>query len=150
MKKQELKQLFFLVLPILVALLIFRNSMFSAVQSDEQSDFVLLFINRLYSGAGISVTLTSFAVRKLAHLTEYFIFGFTLALSFWKRGKYIFSPAMFWFLAVPLVDETIQLFYPGRTTSVVDVWIDFTGCLIGLGLLCLIKGFVNSRHRTIK
>ena len=127
--------------------------MFSASQSDKQSGFVLLFMENLFSRAGISVTLTSFAVRKLAHLTEYFIFGLTLALSLWKRGnegKHFISPAMFWFLAVPLIDETIQCFYPGRTSSVVDVWIDFTGCLIGLGLLCLIKYFVNSRHRTIK
>jgi VanZ family protein len=150
MKKQELRQLFYLALPILVALLIFRNSMFPGELSDEQSNFVLQFIENLFSRVGISATLTSFAVRKLAHLTEYFIFGLTLSLSFWKRGKSIFPSSMFWFLAVPFVDETIQLFCPGRNGSVVDVWIDFAGCLIGLGLLYLIKHFVESRHRKIK
>jgi hypothetical protein len=146
MKKQEWKQLFFQALPILVVLWIFHNSMFSGEQSDEQSGFVLMFFENLFSRVGIFVTLTSFVIRKLAHLTEYFLFGLTLALSLWKRGKSIFPTPMFCFLAVPLADETIQLFYPGRNGSVVDIWIDFAGCLIGLGLLYLIKHCVESRR----
>jgi hypothetical protein len=147
MKKHDWKQLFFQTLPILVALWIFHNSMFSGEQSDEQSKFVLMFFENLFSRVGISVTLTSFAVRKLAHLTEYFLFGFTLSLSLWKQGKRIFPSPLFWFLAVPLVDETIQLFYPGRNGNVVDIWIDFSGCLIGLGLICLIIHCMKSRRR---
>jgi hypothetical protein len=148
MKKEEWKQLLFQALPILVVLWIFHNSMFSGEQSDEQSNFVLMFFENLFSRVGISVTLTPFAVRKLAHLTEYFLFGLTLSLSLWKQGKQIFPSALFWLLAVPLVDETIQLFYPGRNGSVVDIWIDFSGCLIGLGLICLIIHRAKSRRRS--
>ncbi len=35
-------------------------------------------------------------------------------------------------LLTALTDETIQLFVPGRSGQVTDVWIDFSGVLTGL------------------
>ena len=50
---------------------------------------------------------------------------------------------------VPFVDETIQLYVPGRTSSVRDVWIDFGGVIAGLFaalLLLLIVRVLTSFH----
>ena len=41
-------------------------------------------------------------------------------------------------LATALMDETIQRWIPGRTSSVVDVWIDFAGVVAGLFVALLI------------
>ena len=38
-------------------------------------------------------------------------------------------------LLTALTDETIQLFSPGRSSQVLDVWLDFMGVLAGL-LVC--------------
>jgi VanZ family protein len=37
-------------------------------------------------------------------------------------------------LIIPVLDEYVQLFSPGRTSRVSDVLVDFMGGLIGLGL----------------
>ena len=43
-------------------------------------------------------------------------------------------------IAVALADETIQLYTPGRSSSVWDVWLDFSGVMAGIlvGLFCLV------------
>ena len=47
-------------------------------------------------------------------------------------------------MATALLDETIQLYVPGRTSSVRDVWIDFGGVIAGLFvallLLLIVRG----------
>ena len=42
-------------------------------------------------------------------------------------------------LLTALTDETIQLFVPGRSGQVTDIWIDFSGVMTGLlaGLILL-------------
>ena len=33
-----------------------------------------------------------------------------------------------------MVDETIQIFVPGRSGEITDVWLDLAGFLVGYGL----------------
>ena len=111
--------------------------MYSTAQSHLQSGLFQRFLNGLLAKLGIKVSLTQFIIRKLAHFTEYFLFGImlTVAIRFVRKdlhGTLFFE--MFLFLACPAVDETIQMFYKGRTSSVRDVWIDFAGCMVGMGL----------------
>jgi VanZ family protein len=132
------------------AIVILHNSMYPIAQSDLQSGFVLHALNRFFSGKGHDLVLTQYIVRKLAHFTEYFFFGLLLTITlrtFHKMLQGVFFLELFLFLAVPMVDETIQIFYQGRTSNVVDVWIDFSGCIAGMGLCYLIHAlfrlFVN-------
>ena len=50
-------------------------------------------------------------------------------------------------MATALLDETIQLYVPGRTSSVRDVWIDFGGVIAGLFvallLLLIVRGLTS-------
>jgi VanZ family protein len=41
---------------------------------------------------------------------------------------------------VPILDETIQIFVPGRSAAVIDMMIDLSGYLTGL----LIMGSINA------
>jgi VanZ family protein len=127
-------------IPLLVLLLIFHNSMYPLRQSDLQSGVVLNALNRFFANYGIDAVLTQFEVRKLAHFIEYFIFGFlfTVTVRMIRRKRSSFFFELFFFLAFPVVDETIQLYSSGRGSSVSDVLIDFVSCMIGMGLCCLI------------
>jgi len=40
-------------------------------------------------------------------------------------------------LAVACIDETIQIFTPGRASSLIDVWIDTSGFALGFVVIYL-------------
>ena len=46
-------------------------------------------------------------------------------------------------LMTALTDETIQLFSPGRSSQVTDVWIDFAGVVTGTLLAFLVQAIVR-------
>ena len=92
------------------------------------------------------VPLTMHIVRKLAHFCEYLLEGFLLMLCLRVYTRHFFkhvSWPVLGGLLTALTDETIQLFVPGRSGQVTDIWIDFsgvmTGLLVGLILLGLIR-----------
>ena len=74
-------------------------------------------------------------IRKLAHFCEYALEGFLLMLCLRVYTRH-FVRHMSWpilgGLLTALTDETIQLFSPGRSSQVLDVWLDFLGVLAGL------------------
>lgn len=141
MQNRNIKNFLWVGIPLLALLFIFHNSMYPIVQSDQQSGVVLRALNRFFTANGFHVILTQFEVRKLAHFIEYLIFGFLLTVTILRirknrNGFFFFE--LFFFLAFPVVDETIQLRYPGRGSSVRDVLIDFAGCVIGMGICQLV------------
>lgn len=73
-------------------------------------------------------------LRKIAHFVEFAALGFCLA---WRSGmlhqKY--RRAFLSGAAAAAVDETIQLFVPGRGPAVMDVLLDSSGVLTGMLLL---------------
>ena len=85
-----------------------------------------------------------FLIRKLAHCTEFAVFGLLLYHSFeprhperWDiRGAFaaLIIAGLF-----SLVDEYHQSFVPGRTASLVDCGIDTAGALLGMVLLYAAK-----------
>lgn len=73
-------------------------------------------------------------LRKIAHICEYALLGFELfALMLVNRGMslstviYSLSAG----LAAADIDETVQIF-TGRTSSLIDVWIDIGGVILGV------------------
>lgn len=79
-------------------------------------------------------------LRKFAHFAEFAVLGFLLAWYTVRRGKRgvarFFTPFSLSVLAA-LIDETIQIYRPGRLSSVTDVWIDTFGACTGILLLLL-------------
>ena len=80
--------------------------------------------------------LTDHIVRKLAHFCEYTLEGFLLMLC-----MRVYTRSYIWHISVPLLggvltalaDETIQIYSPGRSSQVTDVWLDSAGVRRHLG-----------------
>lgn len=90
--------------------------------------------NKFYPQSNEESTL-NFYIRKNAHALEYMVLAFLVGTVFSKfniknmdKGIYI----MFVCLLCAALDEFLQKFSPGRTSSVGDVLIDFCGSIIGL------------------
>ena len=82
--------------------------------------------------------LTHDLLRKIAHFGEFGILGFFLTGMYWNRGNFkLLQPVRAGFFAA-FCDETLQLFIPGRSGEVKDVWIDFSGALCGCLFLWLL------------
>ena len=128
---------------------IFSNSLQIADVSEGASGRVLGILQGILRHLGLpgaADRLTMHIVRKLAHFCEYLLEGFLLMLCLRVYTRHFFkhvSWPMLGGLLTALTDETIQLFVPGRSGQVTDIWIDFsgvmTGLLVGLILLGLIR-----------
>ena len=137
------------LLLIVYVCVIYGHSLTPADLSCQESGFVLRVCRGVLAGLGLeSAWLTEHMVRKTAHFVEYAGLGVLLAVNFrpWK-GAGRPAPCGFWTrirgalelaLAVPVVDETIQLFVEGRSGQISDVWLDMSGALCGLAAACLL------------
>ncbi len=74
-------------------------------------------------------------LRKIAHFSEFGLLGLLTS------ARYPSETQAGWLLGfgllVACVDETIQLFTPGRASSLLDVWIDFSGFVLGFVVIKL-------------
>lgn len=74
-------------------------------------------------------------IRKLAHMTEYFIFALTVAFPvvLYKRSKrWISIFTLLYCIGYASIDETHQLFVPDRSGRFADVLVDSIGIVIGV------------------
>ena len=133
---------------------IFGNSMQISQVSGAHSRQVMELVNRLFGVVGIGPFSEHF-IRKLAHFTEFCMMGFwfMLCLRVYTRHfiKHVSWP-LFLGLLTAVLDETIQLYVPGRSSSVSDVLLDFSGVVCGLFVALLLLMFARMcailyRHR---
>lgn len=128
---------------------IFSNSMKVGDVSEAASGRVLALVQKVLTRLGmpgVASHVTMHLIRKLAHFCEYMLEGFLLMLCLRVYTRH-FVKHMSWpilgGLLTALTDETIQLFSPGRSSQVMDVWIDFagvmTGLLVGMFVLALFR-----------
>lgn len=88
-------------------------------------------------------------LRKLAHFSEFACLG---GLLYWraglagKRGKTLVALAAGGVLLTACIDETIQIFVPGRSSSLIDVWIDTAGGMAGMLLAFAGYNLFRKRH----
>ena len=117
---------------------IFSNSMKIATVSSASSDKVLSLMQKVLRRLGhpaLAQRLTMHIVRKLAHFCEYTLEGFLLMLCmrvYTRRYVCHISVPMLGGVLTAMADETIQLFSPGRSSQVTDVWLDSAGVLAGI------------------
>ena len=113
---------------------IFRNSLENGAQSSARSQAVMQLVNSALAKVHLG-PVSEHLIRKLAHFSEFALEGFLLMLCIRVYTKH-FVRHMSWPLlggmTTALMDETIQLRSPNRTSSVVDVWIDMSGVVAGL------------------
>lgn len=120
------------VLTILIGLnlaLIWGNSLMTGEASGNFSGGILAML-----GSFLPVLLTEAGhtfLRKAAHFSEFALLGL-LTCGRGRLTRNSISPSLMGFgLAVACIDETIQIFTPGRASSLMDVWIDTAGFSLG-------------------
>lgn len=128
---------------------IFSNSMQVATVSEGASGRVLDFMQKVLRKLGMPGAanhLTMHIIRKLAHFSEYLLEGFLFMLCLRVYTKHVLKHVSWPILGgllTALTDETIQLFVPGRSSQVTDVWIDFSGVMTGLLVGLILLGLVR-------
>ena len=117
---------------------IFSNSMAVAQVSSASSGRVLTLLQgalRRLGHPALAQRLTQHVVRKMAHFCEYMLEGFLLMLCMRVYSRHplghITMPMLGGVLTA-LTDETIQLYSPGRSSQVTDVWLDSAGVMAGI------------------
>lgn len=92
--------------------------------------------------------VTNFVVRKCAHFTEYLVLGILATHAFDFEGRRTFDvllPTAVFLLLIPSIDETIQLFVPGRAGMITDVMIDCCGAATGVVLRYLLRSLMCAK-----
>lgn len=127
---------------------IFANSGQIGEISSGRSAQVTELLNSILARAGIARALSETTVRKLAHFAEFALMGFLMMLTlrvYTRRIIAFIAWPLFFGLLTAVMDELLQYFVPGRTSSVIDVLLDFSGVLggmfAGLCILLVLGGF---------
>ena len=124
------------ILTILIAAnlaLIWGNSLLPGDSSAAVSGGVLAFLGRF-----LPVLLTEAGhtfLRKAAHFSEFALLGLLYCGRHRLARQETPLHLMGFGLAVACIDETIQIFTPGRASSLIDVWIDTSGFALGLAVI---------------
>lgn len=150
------RQIVFLVLSVLFAIMIFCFSARNGVESTEDSYAVGMEFGRIVHpdfDSWPEAEQLAFAakvdhpIRKLAHATEYAVFAMLLCGAWMdKRRKKALSALYAWATAAvyAATDEFHQLFVPGRSGQVKDVLLDSCGAAVGVLLLLLITMLIRA------
>lgn len=135
------KHVFWHIALLLYVAFIYCNSLTPAALSSQESGAVLRLLHRALGGLGLAAPwLTEHIVRKCAHFGEYFILGMLLTQSLNHTGLKREGRALGQLcltIIIPFIDETLQLFTPGRSGQISDVWLDMGGAVSGTALFLL-------------
>jgi len=135
----ERKKKLWLTLTALTLLLIWGNSLLSGTVSGSISEWVRAVLNiPLTEVSGIGLDDDA-VLRKIAHVSEFALLGAELTVVLrvlWHRAR---SLLLLCGMSGALLDETLQLFSPGRAAMVKDVWIDLGGFCLGAALVWLVR-----------
>lgn len=137
---------------LLWTLFIWGNSVLPAAQSSSFSHSVLSLVEPLLRLLHIPTAPAHMVLRKLGHMTEFALLGLLWSALLHQTalpGRYSrVLGAGGLCLLTALMDETIQLFSPGRGSQVSDVWIDLGGACMGIAFACLLRHLWSSSSKS--
>ncbi len=153
MNSKENKKKIYILNALIVIMLIFiwGHSMVPAVQSSEESGYwatYLIPILKMFVGEKLA---TEYLVRKLAHFSEYAVFGFIVSLRVKQSQKLdikLIGKSEGASFLTAFLDESIQV-VSGRGPMITDVWIDSLGAFTGI-LICSLIVFVAERRKNAR
>lgn len=118
--------------------LIWGHSLVQGPQSSAESGLVVGLLRPLFEAVGVTdADVMSLVVRKCAHFSEYAVLGVIIRGFLVSRCAESGRPALpagLLAALVPVIDESIQLFVPGRSGNPIDVCIDLAGVAAGVAL----------------
>lgn len=130
---------------------VWGHSLASGDVSGAESGFFVDLLRPLFASLGVTnADLMSFVVRKCAHFSEYAVLGVIVwgnVRARWSSAGPRASLFVLVGVAVPFVDESIQLLVPGRAGMLRDVLIDLSGLASGLLLAWLVSRHGRRRLR---
>lgn len=141
---------FYIIMAVIIMAtltVIWGHSMMPAETSSKESGTIFAFLQPVLDflfGEGLS---TEHFIRKVGHFTEFFILGAELMVLFRYLNRRLVRLVTAWAAGTlcGLIDETIQLFSPGRSSEVPDVWLDSAGCLTGVLLAIAVCTLIRRR-----
>ena len=110
-----------LVLTVLWLCVLWGHSMMPAEDSGNESSFLAEWLMQYLPW------MNDYVIRKIAHFAEYLILGGLLFGAFPQRGRTAMLMTLFAGFLTAFFDETIQLFSPGRSGQISDIWLDLAG-----------------------
>lgn len=128
------------LLVISVVGVIWWHSMQNGVSSHAESRRMLAFALSHLQGTRLAPYLSDGHIRRLAHLTEYTTLGIVLSsfsVLVSRRSHKVW--VLLIGISVAAIDEYIQLFAGGRTSTWHDVVLDGVGCMVGIFLVMVIR-----------
>ena len=148
--KQYWRTVVIVILTIGIIAFIFTNSLQNGEESNAFSAPFVEWAERIFDPNDKIPTQTfNYAIRKLAHITEFTMIGLALGglmcSAYRAKKQWHIAAVLFWGLSIAVIDEYIQSF-TARTSSVSDVLIDFVGVLIGLGLTALVYHLTHKKQ----
>jgi len=137
-----------LFVTVLLTIGIFSMSFLSGSDSGGLSSSISLWVKELLDKVFVNHSITfdqmHVIIRKGAHVFEYVLLG----ISYYFIAKYwrlSWLKVLIFGVLTAGIDETIQMFVPGRAARWFDVFgFDFGGLVIGLGMMLLL--FNRPRH----
>lgn len=136
---------YLLVVVWMIAIFLLSNEV-SEISSGRSGVIVSVLVNSFH--ADLSETFLTFLTRKAAHIIAYLILGILLfnviqgyKLSLLRTVLLSIVIA----LGYAVLDEVHQLFVPGRSGELRDVFIDTAAALVGIGAYYLIHNTLSSR-----
>ncbi len=136
-----------LIAAILVLCFIWGNSMMPGARSDTISIGFRNFLAAKLQGISWIHVPRNAVMRKLAHITEFTVFGIVLTIILKGMMRVSCGWVLLAGMSTALADETIQLFTGSRTSSVKDVWIDMSGFCTGVIIVMLLMLIWNAVKR---
>lgn len=119
------KKLFRWIPAILIGLFIFHQSSLTSTESNGVSlPLVEMFLNFF---SFMDKDILHHFIRKAAHFTEYFLLGGSILYA--MDEDFTFRRFVLFCVLVPVCDETIQSFTPGRAAQLTDCLLDASGMI---------------------
>ncbi|MFA6801176.1 MAG: VanZ family protein [Acholeplasmataceae bacterium] len=143
-----------LIIIFILTIFIWSQSFLSGELSSQESGFITMQLVKILNFVQIDVNIDQLhiVIRKLAHFTEYFILSM-FWLIYLIKSKIINIKNIIYILLIILmtaiIDEAIQLLHDDRSSSLIDVVIDFGGAITGIVVFMLCKMLYNRHVKNI-
>lgn len=99
------------------------------------------------------ISTLNYIIRKLAHITEYFVLAFltvSLLKEYTKNERLIIFTSIIFCISYAITDEFHQLYVIGRTGAIKDVGIDTIGSIIYLIIYFIYTKIITRNFKTIQ
>ena len=143
----------FSIIYIILIVFCFFNSLQSANASSEMSggitNYIVIFIEKILSNDNLDYNIIHIVVRKVIGHYLYHVLvgtvGIIVYLLFLNNHKKSFIVAITVSLMLSIISELLQLFAEGRSFSVFDILINYSGFITGI--ICFEIGYKIKKQK---